>query len=238
MATTYTPNLHLQKPATANRNWDLPINANADLLDGMTAIGGLVVTTAESPSSTLNVRVSPGNYRKGNGTIGLFAGTSTLAVPASSTTDLWLTDAGVLTTGAAFPSTAHVRLASVISSATTILGVTDQRVQFAISGTGLGFLLKSGDTIPDGANFALGTTTGTEIGTAPGQMLGFFGSPPATQAPTTATIADSTGATPGSGVVEVGNSYNQSNINTNFATLTAKVNVLIAALKRHGLMAS
>ena len=47
-----------------------------------------------------------------------------------------LTDAGVLTTGTTFPSTAHVRLASVTSSATVILSVADQRVQCATSGTG------------------------------------------------------------------------------------------------------
>ena len=44
MAISYTTNARLQKPAVADRNWDVPINANADLLDGMTAIGGLLHT--------------------------------------------------------------------------------------------------------------------------------------------------------------------------------------------------
>jgi hypothetical protein len=238
VATSYTTNVRLQKPATADRNWDAPINANADALDGMTAIGGLAVTTTETPSATLNVQVSAGNYRKADGTIGTFAGTPSLALPAAATTFLWLTDSGVLTLGPTFPPTAHVRLASVTTSATTILSVADQRVQCSTSGTGLGFLLKAGDSIPDGANFALGTTTGTQVGTAPSQMLGFFGNTPATQAPATPALTDTTGATPGSGIVDVGSTFSQVNINTNFATLAAKINTLISALKRHGLMGS
>jgi hypothetical protein len=238
VATSYTNNVKLQKPATADRNWDIPLNANADLLDGLTAIGGLAVTAAETPSASLNVRVAPGAYRKGDGTIGTFAGASTVAMPASSATCLWLTDTGSLTTGTAFPTTAHVRLASVTSSATTISGVADQRVQCSTAGSGLGFILKAGDALADGANFSLGTTTGTQFGTAPNQLLGFFGSKPATQAVSTPALTDSTGATPGTGVTDVGATYSQANINANLATLAAKVNTLIAALKRHGLMSS
>ena len=72
MASTLTTNAFLLKPATADRFWDIPINANADLLDGVAAIGSLIVTPAEFPSATLNVRVTSGSYIMANGTVGLF----------------------------------------------------------------------------------------------------------------------------------------------------------------------
>jgi hypothetical protein len=237
MVAKYTTNAQLQKPATADRYWDIPINANMDTLDSMTAIGGLVVTTTEVPSTTLKVQVSQGNFRRGDGTIGTYAGTTALAMAPSATTYLWLTDSGSLTTGTTFPTTAHVRLAMVVTGATAISSLNDQRVQCTISGTGLGFILRAGDALVDGANFALGTTLGTQLGTVNTQKLGFFGSPPATQAPTTPLLSDTTGGALGAGVTDVGNAFNQSMLNANFAILTAKVNTLLSALKRHGLMA-
>src|SRR5690349_7795814 len=102
----------------------------------MTAIGGLVVTPTEVPSASLNVRVTGGNYIKADGTIGTFAGVSSYAMAASTTSCLWLTDAGALTAGAAFPTTAHVRLAQVVAGPTSIGSVVDNRVQCRIAGTG------------------------------------------------------------------------------------------------------
>jgi hypothetical protein len=64
MATTYTPNVRLQKPAANDRSWDGPVNANADTLDGMNAIGALCVTLAETPSASLNVSVAAGSTRR------------------------------------------------------------------------------------------------------------------------------------------------------------------------------
>lgn len=238
MASTLTTNTGMQKPATADRNWDVPINANFDLLDGMSAIGGLAVTAAEIPSATLNVKVSAGEFRRCDGTIGAYAGTSALAVPPSTSTSLWLTDAGALTSGPSFPSTAHVRLAIISSGASSVTTISDQRVQCATAGTGVGYLLKAGDTLPEGANFSVGTAAGTQIGTAPSQRLGFFGSSPNTQAAGLTQLTDSTGGLRSNTITDVGSSFNQSAINSNFASLSATVNALIAALKRHGLMGS
>lgn len=54
-------------------------------------------------------------------------------------------------------------------------------------------ILKAGDTITDGANFAFGTTNGTKIGTSTAQKIGFYGKAPAVQqGPWTVT-----GVTPG-----------------------------------------
>ena len=46
MATTYTPNLNLAKPAAGDLNWDDEINGNADALDAM--------FVQEVPNGTIN----------------------------------------------------------------------------------------------------------------------------------------------------------------------------------------
>lgn len=45
----------------------------------------------------------------------------------------------------------------------------------------IGYLPLEGGTLEDGANIAVGATTGTEIGTAASQKLGFFGATPVVQ---------------------------------------------------------
>jgi hypothetical protein len=81
-----------------------------------------------------------------------------------------LTNAGALTVAAAYPATAHVRLATVVAGATSISSIADNRQCFDVVGSWV-----------DGANITLGSATGTQIGTAPGQKLGFFGKTPTTQ---------------------------------------------------------
>jgi hypothetical protein len=216
VATTLTPNALLQKPATADRNWDVPLNANADFLDGVAAVGRLLVTPAELPSATLNVRVTAGTYAKSDGTVGSFAGISSYALTASTSTALWLTDAGQLSSGADFPAVAHVRLARVVSGAATVLSVSDERV-VARTCAGVG-----------------GSTTFQVDPVA--HTVAFFGATPATQATAIVSLADGTTGTASNTVADVGPTYSQAQLDNNFAALTAKVNALIAALKRYGLL--
>ena len=237
MATSYTSNARLQKPATADRNWDVPVNANADALDAMTAIGSLATTPAEVPSATLSVRIAAGGYARADGTIASYPGAGAVAIPASSTTCLWLTDAGVATTGASFPTTAHVRLAQVVSGPSAIVQVNDQRVQCATRGTGLGFVLKAGDSV-GGPFSVVNPGSGAPVfATDPGlRLVGVFGMTPNTQAPALAPLADATTGTASGTGAAAGASYAPGVLNNNFAALTAQVNALTAALKRHGLM--
>jgi hypothetical protein len=239
VATTYTANVQLQMPATSDRNWDVPINANAILLDGLTALGGLAVTTTETPSVTLQVAVSAGNYANSTGVIINFAGSSPFVVPASVTTYLWLTDAGVLTSGTSFPTSAHLRLAHVVSGATTITQIVDERVQCSVKGTGLGFVLKAGDTMT-GALTISSPSTGASIVVADPvhATLGFFGVTPATQAPKLTTLTSSSAGVASNTLADVGTAFSQTILNNNFASLAAKVDALIVALQRHGLMGS
>ncbi len=239
MATTYTANARLQKPGAADRGWDVPLNANADMIDAMTALGSLAVTTSEFPSSSLNVRVTAGSYALANGTVGNFVGVGSVSVPNNATTCLWLTDGGVVTQGSAFPTTAHVRLAQVVAGAATISAVVDQRIQCATRGSGLGFFLKSGDSMSGPLSIVSPSTGAAMLAIDPtARTLGFFGVVPNTQALSLAALIDSTTGTAGTGVTNCGSSFSQATLNNNFATLAAQVNALIAAMKRHGLMSS
>jgi hypothetical protein len=238
VATTYTPNAGLQKPATSDRNWDVPINANANMLDGMTAIGGLAVTFTEYPSATLQVSVAAGNFLHSDGTVVNYEGASTYAIPASSTVYLWLTDDGVLSSGSAFPSTVHLRLAQVVSGSSSITQIVDERVQCSVMGTGLGFVLKAGDTMTGPLTIASPSSGPPVIFVDPvNTLVGFFGASPAGQAAALSPLTTSVGFASDS-LEDVGASYSQSALNDNFASLAAKVDALIAALKLHGLMAS
>jgi len=172
MSTTYTPNLALGLSAAGDRTWNFPLNASISALDALSPIGGLNVTLTEVPSASLNVRVSAGQYVQQDGTIGTYAGTASQAVAGTSTKVLYLdlTSSGALTVAAGFPSTAHVRLATVVAGGSTITSITDARVACTVIGSFL-----------DGINWSFGTTTGTQIGTSTSQKLGFFGATPVVQ---------------------------------------------------------
>ena len=133
MATSYTPNLGLAKPATSDRNWDVPINNNTNAIDGIAPLGGLFAKTAESPSTSLNVAVSAGSYVDASGAIASYAG-GTTNVSASVTTNLWLTNAGILAIGSAWPVSAHVRLCVVVATTASLVSVTDARIAYAVGG--------------------------------------------------------------------------------------------------------
>jgi hypothetical protein len=180
MATSYTSNLKLGQPAVADRNWNVPLNANADLLDSLSPLGGLCVSTVEVPSASLNVRVGPGKYQRRDGTVGAFSGASSFAIAADQTSVLYLTDAGTLSVSASgYPATSHVRLGTVVTGDTTIISISDDRVVCSVLGTdALPYLPLAGGTLGDGANLSLGTTTGTQFGTSPTQKLGFWSANP------------------------------------------------------------
>jgi hypothetical protein len=186
MANTYTPNVQLAMPAPGDRTWNLPVNGNAQVLDALAPVGALAVVTTELPSATLNVHVAAGNYLKQDGTIGIFAGSVSQAMTASTTNFLYLdlTNSGVLvvnTTG--FPATAHVRLATVFAGPSSITSIADSRVAFYVVGS-----------IDDGVNLTFGTVTGTQIGTGANQKLAFFGKTPVVQ-PTLGAATAGTGYT-------------------------------------------
>jgi hypothetical protein len=252
MAMTLTPNALLQKPATADRYWDVPLNANADFLDGVAAIGQLLVTPTEVPSTTLNVRVTGGSYVTANGTVTAFPGVASYAIPPSSSVALWLTDSGVLSSSASFPASPHVRVAIVATGPSSIQTVTDARVVLrtaatssgtvgAITGTtsgGGGSPPSPGETVSGPLSVVTPTGMAVFMVDPVGPGVAFFGATPAAQAPALPPLTDATTGVVSDVLADVGSTFSQAQIDSNFAVLAAKLNAVIVALKRHGLMAS
>ncbi len=105
-------------------------------------------------------------------------------------------------------------------------------------GTGLGFVLKAGDTMTGAMNIVSPSNGSSLVFADPvNTLIGFFGVSPAGQAASLTPLASSAGVASNT-LGDVGASFSQSAINNNFASLSAKVDALIAALKLHGLMAS
>ena len=69
-----------------------------------------------------------------------------------------------------FLATAHVRLVTVVAGPSSITSIADARIAFCVVGS-----------VDDGVNLTFGTVTGTQIGTAANQKLGFFGKTPIVQ---------------------------------------------------------
>lgn len=132
-------NLKLNKPATTSRNWDTPINENSDALDALKPVSELAVTLSEIPSTTLNVDVATGSFISADRTLVAYAGVTGQAITTATTKYLYLTNAGTLTIGSAWPTSGfYVPLAVVVAGATTITSITDARRAFrTVSGGAL-----------------------------------------------------------------------------------------------------
>jgi hypothetical protein len=172
MSNTYTPNTKLAMPALGDTGWSVPVNGNTAALDALTPVGHLAVTTKEVPSASLNVAVAAGWFVQPNGSAIQYAGNPSFAVTANSTVVLYFdgTNSWALTAAASYPSTSHVRLATVVAGATTISSIADNRKCFVTCGAWA-----------DGMSITLGTNTGSQIGTTASQKLGFFGKTPTVQ---------------------------------------------------------
>lgn len=173
MADTYTSSVQLAMPAFNQSGWNVEVNANCTLLDALNTVGDFNCVTTEVPSATLNVKVAAGQFVKADGSVVTYAGTSSQAITTATTKVLYLdgTASWALTVGASYPTTAHVRIATVVAGSTTITSITDNRQCFEPAGT-----------LFDGTAINVGTTTGLQIGTASTQKVAFLGASPAVQA--------------------------------------------------------
>lgn len=191
MSTTLTPNAKLPYAAPNDPSWNVPVVATNIAIDAFNSIGDLCVSTHESPSATLDVDVSPGQFTDQSGTVQSYAGSTSNAIAASSTKVLYLdgTASWALVITAAYPTTPHVRLATVISGASTITGVTDNRQVPTISGQknpAVTHLLSTAVAAP---TIAAGSAAGT------GPTVAVSGTDLA------GTVSVTTGTSPGTGTV-------------------------------------
>jgi hypothetical protein len=188
MSNTYTGQIKLAKPGSGDRTWNVPLNANCDTLDAVNAVAGLAVTTHEQPSSSLLVDVAAGSFVDHAGGVPTYAGVSGQAIATGTTKTLYLDGAAswaLVVTATSYPTTPHVRLATVVAGASTITSITDNRMSAKVAGS-----------MAEGANLTLGTSTGTKIGTATSQKLGFWNATPIVQpaGALQAAVTDSTGS--------------------------------------------
>lgn len=183
MATTYSLRAKFAKPGPAEREWNIPLNANSDALDDLAPIGGLCTTPAERPSTTLRIQVGSGSFQRRDGTVGVFEGATPIILLANSTSYVYLTDSGFLTTSTSgFPATSHVPLAVASTGTSTVDKVTDVRVVCGTVGSdSRPFLTAAGGTLNDGASFVAGSTSGLKIGTSAAQKIGFWNATPITR---------------------------------------------------------
>lgn len=124
MTTSYDAAVGLGTPGAGDSPYIAVLDANRALI--ALYLANLAVRPTEIPSTTLNVKVASGVFQKQDETVATYAGTASYALTASSTRMLWLTEAGLLSNGVAWPTagTFHVRLAVVVVGATTITSVT------------------------------------------------------------------------------------------------------------------
>lgn len=141
MASTYTSKLSIRKPGSGETGWGPLINADLDQIDGLASTGQLgvapaAIDVATGLSTSLNIKVAAGTFVDSTGAYVDYAGTGSFAMTDSITNYVWLTDAGVLTKGAAWPAAATkvVRLAVVVAGATTLTSITDARCPFLSAG--------------------------------------------------------------------------------------------------------
>ena len=144
-----------------------------------------------------------------------------------------------------FPTTAHLRLAHVVTGPTAVTRVADERIQCMVAGSGLGFVSKAGDTMSGPLTVAATTSgpTSTAVVVADpiNRLIGFFGATPATQAPALPPLRFPAGSTTSDTIADVGSSFSQQTLNNNFASLAAKVDRAdhrLAASRAHGQLAS
>ncbi len=247
MATSYTSNLKIRKPAVNDRTWNVPLNENADLLDAVAPIGALAVSLKEVPSASRDVRVAAGTFVKDDGTLVTYAGTSSFTCSASSTCKLYLTNAGTLTEStSSWPGSNHVRLATVVTGTTTITSVMDERITIASTSVAT-YLALAGGTLADGANVAVGSTTGTKFGTATTQKLGLWNTTPVVQpahadqgtlaAQGQQALTDNSGGTPSTTLAAIGDTPTKDAVASLAARLAevktdvANVRTLLARLR-------
>jgi hypothetical protein len=228
--TSYSARLKLGTPAALDLNWNNPLDANRVILDALATTGPLYVSPHEIPSASLNIDIAPGTFTNQNGSLTTYAGASSVAVTASSTNRIWLTPAGVLTQStSAFPATPYIPLAVVTTTGSVITSIVDSRVVFGVLGWA------------DGTNLALGTSSGTKIGTSVSQLLGFWNATPVVQpsGANQASLTDSSGGTASFTLASVGATNTgdvSATINNDIASLARAIAAIRTALVAAGIM--
>ena len=235
VSTSYTAKAGFPIPQLNDLNWHLPIQSLIASLDSQAALGPFCVTASDPgtvsalPSTTLGVSVGGGVFLNASGNLTSFTGGST-TLSASTATKVWLDDSGILYTGTSYPSgTQILQLATVTTGTASVTAISDDRILWrSYGGSSAGYVSKAGDTLGDGSNYVLGTTTGSRIGTSSTQKLAFYGATPVVQASNTSDLRT---ALINLGVVASGGA---NPLNLNGGTLSGAVQLPVTPLSSSG----
>jgi hypothetical protein len=193
MPTSYTGNAKLGIPAVGDRTWNLALANDLQALDGFTALGALCCTTHEQPSSSLLFDVAPGTFRIQDGSSIVFGGVVGQALAANSTVVIYLdglTSWFTVYSAASYPTDPHVKIATVVTGASTITSITDNRQCVLVAGS-----------IQDGTKWSIGLTAGLQIGITSNQSLGFYGATPIARSTVGSAVATSSWTTVEAGML-------------------------------------
>jgi len=184
----------------------------------VTLIGRVAGGTGATPAATASGQSFTITLRGHTGSA--FGGTDRCAIVMSAA-ETWTTTA--LGTSMAFRVN-KVGSTGVSTALTLAQGASDTNP----TATFTGVVTVNGLSITDAANVVLGTGTGTKIGTATSQKLGFWNASPVIQPASAnqAGLTDSTTGTAGSTVNDVGAAFNQATLNNNFASVLRLLNQL------------
>lgn len=117
---------------------------------------------------------------------------------------------------------------------TSIVGITGTKAEFDTACTDGAFAYTTACptvTFADAANIAVNTTTGTKIGTATSQKLGFYNATPVTQRTNITAITDNSGGE----VTDTMQSTDDAIANDNFAICADRLNKIEQLLQDLGL---
>lgn len=121
-------------PETGRRAWAPMLRDAVASLNAMGCVSPLAVRSTTFDADTgaptgLGITVAAGSFLKPNGRVVSYGG-GTATVTDAATTYVWLTTAGVLAVGAAFPAAPYVPLASVVAAGGAVTLITDARLLF------------------------------------------------------------------------------------------------------------
>lgn len=139
------------------------------------------------------------------------------------------------------PATDYLRIGNHTGSAADIDLVGGATLNFMIDGTAAMAMTATSLTLADAFNVVANTTTGTKIGTAVGQKLGFWNATPVVQpaAAAQAALTDSSGGSDDGTIEAVGNTMSgdvSGAINNNFSELHTLVTAIRTALVNTGII--
>jgi hypothetical protein len=141
-------------------------------------------------------------------------------------------------------------MAKTIGQLTALAATPDAADEFVINDGGVtkkitatnvaaaAWELTGNKSLADAANIVLGTTTGSKIGTATTQKLGFWNATPIVQpaAAAQAALTNSTGGTADGTLSAVSGTGDDADINNNFTELHTLLNAIRTALVNSGIM--